>query len=283
MSLRAYLLRGVVAGLVAGLIAGVFAFFVAEPVIDRAVDLESARVSAQYQHDFAAAMIANHNDVAAAQREVPAPPAPVLSRSTQHVGLIVATTLFGLGVGGVFAVIFLVIARRAPPRSAWRRALGLAAALFTALSLLPFMRYPANPPGVGDPATIDRRTYAYGLAVGIAALAVWAAWRLALLLQARGVGEPVRRAAAAAVLAVAVGAEFLALPDDADAVNIPASLLWDFRLRSLAVQVLLWACLAAGFGLATERAMRGQSTRPVLMRFAGLPGRAGAPRRVSGG
>ena len=262
MSVRAHLVRGVVAGLIAGLLVGVFALLVAEPVIDRAVDLESARVSAQYQHDLAAALLRTHGDAAAAQRAVAAPPPAVFSRGTQHLGLIVATGLFGLGVGGVFAILFLVVSRRPAPGSAWRRALGLAAAMFAGLYLLPFIRYPANPPGVGDPTTIDRRTYAFVLAVAIASLAVGAAWRLARELRARGVDEPLRHLAVALILVAALVVEFTTLPDDTDPVRVPADLLWDFRVRSLATQVLLWAVMAATFGLLTERALRRDRVRP---------------------
>lgn len=140
MTLRAYLLRGVVAGLLAGLVAGVLAFFVAEPVIDKAVSTESTRVTAQYQHDLDAAILKHNGDVAAAQRDVPGPAPEVFSRDTQHLGLIVATTVFGAGMGGVFAVVFLVVARRVPPTSIWRRSLAVTAAMLTGVYLLPFLR-----------------------------------------------------------------------------------------------------------------------------------------------
>jgi len=256
MSLRAYLLRGVVAGLLAGLLAGVLAFFVAEPVIDQAVNLEHTRIAAQYQHDLSTAIIQHHGDVAAAQRDVPAPPAEVFSRDTQHLGLIVATTVVGTALGGIFVVVFLVAARRVSPRSIWQRSMALALAMFTGLYLLPFLRYPANPPGVGDPTTIDRRTYAYVFAVVIACAAVWGAWRVALLLRARGVDESLRHVAVGAVLVAAVVLMFTTLPDNTDPVRVPANLLWDFRLRSLGTQLVLWTSLGAGFAVLTARAIR---------------------------
>jgi predicted cobalt transporter CbtA len=271
MSIRGYLLRGAVAGLLAGLVAGVLAFFVAEPIIDRAVNAESARVAAQYRNDLDAAILRHHGDVAAAKRDVPAPEPAVFSRDTQHIGLIVATALFGLAVGGVFAVVFLMVARRSPPRSIWQRSVGLALAMLAGIYLLPFLRYPANPPGVGDPSTIDRRTYAYALAVGISCLAVWGAWRVALLLRDRGADEPLRHVAVVGVVVVAVVLLFATLPDNTDAVNVPATLLWDFRIRSAATQLVLWGGLGAGFAVLTERAMR----RATLGVSGGAVGRTG--------
>jgi MFS family permease len=257
MGVRAYLLRGVVVGLIAGCIVGVASFVFVEPVIDRAVSLESQRVTAEHQRALESAVIQHHGDVAAAVRDVPPPPPDVFSRQTQHLGLILATTLFGLGVGGFFAVAYLVVGRRVPPRTPWQRSLGLAAAMCTGAYLLPFLRFPANPPGVGDPATIDRRTYAYALAIAIGCLGVWAAWRLALHLRERGADQPIRQIAVALVLTATLVAEFVALPANTDPIRVPPDLLWDFRLRSVGVQVLLWSIIGSTFGLLTQTAMAG--------------------------
>jgi predicted cobalt transporter CbtA len=271
MSVRAYLLRGAVAGLLAGLLAGILAFFIAEPVIDKAVNAESTRVETQYRNDLNAAIIRHNGDLAAAQRDVPAPAPEVFSRDTQHLGLIVATSVFGLAVGGVFAVVFLVVARRARPRSIWQRSIALALSMFAGIYLLPFIRYPANPPGVGDSSSIDRRTYAYALAVAIGCLTVWGAWRLSLLLRDRGAGEAMRHLAAAAVVLVGVVLLFATLPDNTDPVNVTASLLWDFRIRSLATQVVVWLGMGATFALLTERAMRRAATVPARPGLEWMP------------
>ncbi len=256
MGVRGHLLRGVVAGLVAGFLVGLLALLVAEPVIDRAITLESKRVSGEYRRSLNAAIIAHHGDVAAAKREVTPPPPEVFSRRTQHLGLVLATTLFGFGVGGIFAVVYLLISRRAASRTVWQRSTSLAGALLAGLSLIPFIRYPANPPGVGDPSTIDRRTVGYTLAIAISLLAVWGAWRLALHLRARGADQHVRQIAVAASMVAAIAIEFVLLPDSTDPVQVPADLLWDFRIRAVGTQVLLWALVAGVFALLTERAAR---------------------------
>lgn len=175
-----------------------------------------------------------------------------------------ATTLFGFGVGGVFAILYLLLAHRGDGGTPWRRSLGLAGALLTGLYLLPFIRYPANPPGIGDPATIDHRTLGYTLAIAIGAVAVWGAWRLSLSLRARGADEPVRHTAVALSLVVALILEFVLLPDTSDAARVPAGLLWDFRLRAVGAQLLLWGTLGGVFAVLTERAARrARHTIPV--------------------
>lgn len=256
MSVRAHLLRGVVAGLVVGLLVGLLALLVAEPVIDRAITLESQRVTSEYHAALNQAIIEHHGDVAAAERQVPAPAPEVYSRRTQRFGLVLATTLFGFGLGGIFAIVYLVVGRRGAPGTPWRRSLGLAGALLTGLYLLPFVRYPANPPGVGDPATIDHRTIGYTLAIAVGAVAVWGAWRLSLWLRSRGADEPLRHTAVALTVAAAVVLEFVLLPDNSDPVRVPADLLWDFRIRAVAAQLLLWGGIGGLFAVLTERAAR---------------------------
>src|SRR4051812_33749868 len=98
--------RGLVAGAVAGLIAGVFAFVVGEPHIQQAIDLE-------HQHGDA-----------------------LVSRSVQRVGLLLASTLYGVAVGGLFAIVFAVLRGRIAGDD-WRLATRLAAALFAAVVLVP--------------------------------------------------------------------------------------------------------------------------------------------------
>jgi predicted cobalt transporter CbtA len=227
--------RGAVAGAVAGLFGGGFSYLFAEPLMDRAVRLESAR-------EVAGRSVADRH-------------VEVFSRATQHVGLLVATTVTGLALGVLFAVVHLLLHRRALDAEAWPRALRLAAAGFIGLWLLPFVRYPSDPPGVGDPGTVDLRTRAWLAAIGISLTGVILAWALHSRLAGRGRGAPVRQLSVAAVLIAATTALF-ALPGDPDAVDVPAGMLWDFRLWSIAAALLLWAVLGAVFGLLGERAAR---------------------------
>jgi hypothetical protein len=63
---------------------------------------------------------------------------------------------------------------------------------FVSLFLVPFLKYPANPPSVGDPGTVTRRTMLYLLLVGWSVVGMWAAWRLHRELVTRGVADYVR-------------------------------------------------------------------------------------------
>lgn len=224
----AYLRRGLAAGLLAGLLAGLFAFFVGEPMLDRAIALEVASSGA------------HHEDV--------------FSRSTQKAGLFFATGLFGVTVGGVFGISYAFFRERLSASSDLKRSTYLAGAIFAGAFLIPFLKYPANPPSVGDPATIRERTAAYFTLVALSLLAILLAWLAARTLKKRGIAR--RRLMVGAALVVVIGVLFLVLPAAPSADGFPSGLLWAFRLSSFGTQVIFWAGLGVLFGLLCERANR---------------------------
>jgi hypothetical protein len=228
-----YLRRGLAAGLLAGLLAGLFAFVVGEPLLDRAIGLEESAHGAGGDEE-------------------------VFSRSTQKVGLFFATGLSGTFVGGLFGLAFAYFRGRLNSESDWTRSLSLAAAIFAGAFLIPFLKYPANPPTVGDPATIGARTVAYFAMVGLSLLAVLAAWHATRVLKGRGTSQPVRHVAVGLGFVAVVASLFVSLPASADPGNFPAGLLWSFRLSSLGTQLVLWTGLGVVFGALCERANRGE-------------------------
>jgi predicted cobalt transporter CbtA len=224
-----YLRRGLVAGLLAGLLAGLFAYLFAEPVLDRAIELESA------------AHAGEHSEA-------------VFDRGEQKAGLILATALYGTSAGALFGLLSAFFRTG----SEWRRSLNLAGAVFLGAVLLPFLKYPPNPPGVGaDPSTLTERTLAYLAMVALGLLAVLAAWRFAHATSLEGASHLVRYLLASAVLAGLWTFLYLAMPEfgPADG-HAPAGLVRDFRLSSFGTQVVLWAGIGGVFGLLGERARR---------------------------
>lgn len=64
--------------------------------------------------------------------------------------------------------------------------------------------------------------------------------------------EPSRQLAVTAVLLGTLALPFV-LPDNPDALDIPAGLLWEYRLVAFGSAALMWASLGAAFGLLGER------------------------------
>ncbi|MBG0833038.1 CbtA family protein [Planomonospora sp. ID67723] len=233
------LVRGMLAGLLAGLLAAVFAYAVGEPHIERAVALEEAAGTAAHPHPAAEPADHSHGEDA------------LVSRGGQRFGLFLALALYGVAIGGLFALVYAAVRGRAGPRSEPALAVVLAAAAFAAVVLVPFLKYPANPPAVGDPDTIDQRTVLYlvAVAVGILAAAAGAAThRLAADSDPR-----VRWPAAGAVTLLPVAAAWILLPEIAEVpAGFPADLLWDFRIASLGTQAVFWLGVGTLFALASR-------------------------------
>jgi predicted cobalt transporter CbtA len=243
--IASYLRRGVAAGLLAGLLAGLFAFVMGEPLLDQAIGVEESN----HQEGQASAAHEDGGHASDGGGEV-------FSRSVQKVGLFFATGLSGAFVGGLFGLVFAYLRTRLTPESDWNRSLLLASMIFLGAALIPFLKYPANPPTVGDPATIGVRTAAYFAMVGLSLLAILIAWYASRLLWERGVSAPVRQIAVGLGLVIVVTGLFVALPASTDPGEFPAGLLWSFRLSSLGTQLVLWMGLGVVFGLLCERANR---------------------------
>ena len=129
--IAALMVRGLAAGLAAGVLAAGFGFVVGEPKVERAIGVEQG-----------------------VRHQVGPTSAPLVSRSGQRVGLLVAGGLYGLAVGGLFALAFAAVRGRAGRPGDWSTAVWLAGLLFVAVAVVPSLKYPANPPGVSPcPAT----------------------------------------------------------------------------------------------------------------------------------
>jgi predicted cobalt transporter CbtA len=229
--------RGVKAGIVAGIVAGGMGLWLAEPVLDRAVALESARTASEEAQRAANGDPVLHH-------------VELFSRSTQHGGFLLGVLATSIALGVLLAVVHALAFRH--DTAPWRTSLRLAGGGFFAVYLVPFARYPANPPGVGDPGTLQQRTLTYLATIVIGIVGVLAANLATRDLRARGWSEPLRQLVVAAVLLTTLALPY-ALPANGDVLDVPAALQWDFRMSALALAMVMWATLAVTFGLLGER------------------------------
>ena len=235
------LVRGLIVGLFAGLLAGTFAYVMGEPRVDAAIAIEEAGAAHTHDHDN------NHGDSA----EPAAEEKPLVSREGQKAGLFLATSPYGVALGGMFAVGFTLLRRKLRTGNDAYAALGLAAAGFVGIVLVPFLKYPPNPPAVGNPDTITRRTVTYLLTLVIGLLAVWAG--VAASRWAARYGELARLGGGVIAFLVTIVAAYLILPRINEVPEtFPATLLWQFRFASLGTQATLWLLLGFGYAATVD-------------------------------
>jgi len=235
--------RGLLAGAVAGVAAFVFARGLLEPAIGSAIAYEDgineAMAHAHGGHDHGVELF---------------------SRGVQaNVGMGFGVLAFAVAMGALFAVVYTVAYTRGGPMSPRVLSVVVAGGMLLSLYVIPFLKYPANPPALSLDETIRQRTLLYVLMVALSAAlfvaAVWAGRRLA----PRFGGWNTTLMAAGGYI-VAVGIVMLILPtidetpgpvhDESGAViyqGFPADTLYEFRLYTLGTQVVMWTTIAVVF------------------------------------
>jgi predicted cobalt transporter CbtA len=224
--------NGALAGAAAGLLSALVMWLHTEPVIRRALVIEEARGPVVGGH--------HHDD-------------EIVSRTAQVFFGAGTAALAGVLFGLVFAVVFARTRHRLPGQTDHARALWLAAFGFGVLVLLPALAIPANPPAVGDSGTVTRRTLIYVLAILVGLLVVGVVGAVDRLLRSRD--ESVRRSVDVAVAVGLTAVALWLLPDTPDTIpaDVPAALIWDFRVASLMQLATMWAVLGTVFGLLSAR------------------------------
>ena len=229
--MKRLLAAGSLAGLAAGVASALFAATAGRGPIRDAIALEDS-----ISH---ATSGAHHEDL--------------FGRGVQEVGGAIGLVVFGLALGVIFAVVLGAVGPRLAASTPLAASVRLGCAGFVAVVVVPFLKYPANPPAVGDPSTVNERTVLYFAALALSILLAWAVWRFhrAALL------APTAQAwATAALYAAGLAVIFLALPTNPDDVEAPAELVWRFRLASLGGLAAAWAVLALVTGTLLSRPAR---------------------------
>jgi hypothetical protein len=237
---KSLLVRGMLVGLVAGIVAFLVARLFGESAVAQAIAVEGAHAAAAHE--------------AEGPEEV--------SRTVQStIGLLTATSVFGIGLGGIYALVFAFAQGRIVRFGARALAAVLAVGGFVVVYAVPFLKYPPNPPAVGNPDTIGRRTALFFTMIAISLLIAVLALLLARRLEP-ALGRWNATIAGGLVFVVAIGLAEWAMPVSQEVgADFPAVTLYHFRIASFGIQLALWTTLGLLFGALTERSMQ---ARPAV-------------------
>ncbi|CAN5652033.1 CbtA family protein [soil metagenome] len=248
--------RGLLAGAAAGVLAFLFARIFVEPQIDLAIGYEDGIGSAHEAMESAAGVAAHsHGDGGGG-----------FTRAVQmNIGMGLGVLLFSLAIAALFAVVFAVTYGRVGDISARLLSVYVAGGMLLSLYIVPFLKYPASPPALSLDETIQQRTLLYLAMVVLSA---------ALLIAAVGLGRRLApklgtwnaTLAAGGMYIVAVAVVMLILPainetpgplvDDAGVIvyeGFPADVLYEFRLYTVATQVIIYATIGLVFAVLASR------------------------------
>ena len=246
--MKRLLLTSVIIGAIAGLLVGGFHNLFTVPVMERAIVLEEQRSA----------------------EAMPSPaaeegPSTDVSLGVQRIGMALGTMIYGAILGLVFAAGFVILQRTAPRWPIIWVALTVGALGFWSISLFPFIKYPLNPPGVGDEGTLLARQLGQTLFIIISAVAVVVVLDMVRRVNLQFSEFSSRRIwygvtlIAYAALAVIMAFVF---PGNPDPVPVPIDLLELFRALTVAGQFLVWVLLSGGVALALMWQQRAVSKHP---------------------
>jgi Probable cobalt transporter subunit (CbtA) len=128
-------------GVMAGVILSTINYFIVEPTTDKAIGYET-------QRDIAKGINVDFNQLHN-------------YRIWQKSGTFAAGCFIGMAYGGLMGVVYIFARKYLPFSDDRKKAILLAALMYLAFYLVPFSKYPANPPSVGDTHTIGLRDHLY--------------------------------------------------------------------------------------------------------------------------
>jgi cytochrome bd-type quinol oxidase subunit 2 len=233
-------------GALAGLLAATYFSVAGEPAIDDAIAIEEEMAAATDGHGH------DHDD-------------EQVSRDTQRgVGLFSGYALLGAALGLGLAVTALSL--RGDGLAPFTRFLTAGGILALAVTVVPWFKYPPNPPAVGDESTVGARTFTSLALTALAVVVLAGVAHLSSRLRKAGWDGPRRMATVAVAAVVGLGVLMTAMPANSTTIpeEMPASLIWRFRTASLLGNLLLWGALTLLAAMAYHHSVTRDAHDPAV-------------------
>jgi predicted cobalt transporter CbtA len=219
-----FIVVSLLSGAIAGALLGLINQIIVEPFIDKAIGIETQReVNAGVDID---------------------PLQQSHYRMWQKIGEIVAGTIFGTSLGALVGIVFVYTRNRLPGSNNQKKALILTGLMFFVLFLIPALKYPPNPPAVGNPDTIYYRETLY---IAILAISGFGALGLAFLYRKLG-DKQSKKIIVPVIYVVVIASAFAILPPNPDKITIPMDLVLSFRIVSGFTIGIFWGLLGVILG-----------------------------------
>jgi predicted cobalt transporter CbtA len=226
-----------IAGAISGTLLAIINQGIVEPYIDEAINIE--------------------NQNAIAQGEVINPQEFNDYRLWQKSGEIAAGTILGVSLGALFGVVFALTRNSIPGSNNKKKALILAGVMLLVIYIVPALKYPANPPAVGDPETIYYRESLYITILTISGLS---ALGLAFLYRKLG-DKKGKQIVVPVIYIVIIAAAFMILPPNPDEITAPMDLVIGFRIASGLTMSAFWGLLGLILGALWDKTRPHETAR----------------------
>jgi predicted cobalt transporter CbtA len=241
MKTVAFIIITLLSGAIAGTFLGLINQAIVEPFIDQAIEIEiQNKISEGENIDRQ-----EFNDI----------------RLWQKGGEIAAGAILSTSIGALFGLIFAFVRNSLPGSNEKKKGLVLAGIMFLVLFLVPALKYPGNPPAVGDPETI---AYRQSLYIGMLVISGFGALGLALLYKNTDHKQS-RKVIIPLIYTVIIIGAFLILPSNPDDITIPMDLVLNFRIVSILTMGLFWGILGLVLGSFWDKVKPHETTKVAAL------------------
>jgi predicted cobalt transporter CbtA len=235
--LKALTLVGITlfSGVIAGIILAFLNLGIVEPTIDKAIALE-------VQKQVSSGENVNMSEL-------------IDYRYWQKAGAFAGGAIYGAGLASLFGVVFVFARSRLPGKNNKQKAILLAGIMWLVLFLMVALKYPANPPAVGDPETIYYREtlyVGYILISGLAALGMAVIW-IRTRINSKKIIIPLMYAA---IMVTA----YVVMPSNPDKIEISMDLIQTFRILTAITIGVFWGTLGIIFGSLWDKFLSREQT-----------------------
>jgi hypothetical protein len=215
-----------VSGFSGGIIFGFINFVTTEPFLDAAIELENRALFESGEEKDSPQFRAEYNSY----------------RYWQKSGMVLAGGLFGMAVGSLFGIVFALSKNVLPGKHEIQKTLFLVGLMWFTVFLIPFLKYPANPPTVGDPETVVLRSILYLSFIAISGLGAVGFYQSYKRLQSKKIGAFIG-------YAIFISIVFVLMPPNPDEVTASMDLVNGFRTMSAFSVSALWLIDALILGI----------------------------------
>ena len=222
-------------GVIAGIILAFLNLGIVEPTIDKAIALE-------VQKQVSSGENVNMSEL-------------IDYRYWQKAGAFAGGAIYGAGLASLFGVVFVYSRSKFPGQNNKQKAIFLAGGMWLVLFLMVALKYPANPPAVGDPETIYYREtlyVGYIMISGLAALGMAVIW-IRTRMNSKKIIIPLMYAA---IMVTA----YVVMPSNPDKIEISMDLIQTFRILTAITIGVFWGILGIIFGSLWDKFLSREQT-----------------------
>ena len=213
-------------GCFAGVIYGALNLAIVEPYLDDAINIENQKLFALGEEE-------NNPEFWIEYYKY---------RSWQKGGEVLAGAILGTSIGALFGIVYALSKNSLPSRNNIGKTLVLAGLMWFTLFVIPFLKYPANPPTVGDGETILLRGVLYLSFIAISGFMAIGFYKIFKILENK------KRFLAFAGYGILISVIFFAFPENPDKITAPMELINGFRAVAFLTSTVFWFTLALILG-----------------------------------